>query len=399
MYAVSHMKGAGEYITDIIDGRKERYKKKPELTDEYIRLFEMIAHSDEFRQSGWEYCFNAGEFKLLAEYIFLNDKRKPAEIKAMLSPYRSSCSIENINILYRLWQNHYSNTNYIYLFHMINESDELRKYFSRQYGIDTSELVHFMADGRIPEYYGRIAGIDSNGEYDKYCEELQKTGIDEQSALYGECVNMYVLVCDGKAYMRMGTDTVKDFMNKLCYDDRIIMMQNMLHVLDSFQLKKFVSVFPLFREYVGESYSDSYRDIIAPLPEKIRKKYQLWQNQYFIYNILGDGEKADFWMGYADKGTFTKHGYAEVMFLCFETFTIIEFKTVDAAYFFNSNYFEKNIEPYICNMQTEREIEAWIYDNAEWSLDKTHKDHWRKAHIGSWQLDMKSYMSRNLVRI
>ncbi len=399
MYTVSHFNGAVGYITDIVDRRKVNAEKKPNLTDEYIKLFEMVAHSDGLRQPGWAYCFNSGELELLAEYIFMNDKREPGEIKAMLSPYRRPGAIEFINILYSLWQNHYKNKNYIHLFNIINESDELRTYFGRQYGVDTSELAGYLADGRVPEYFSRIAGIGGNGEYNNYCEKLQKSGVDVQSLLYSECVNMYALVCDGKAYMRMGTDTVKDFMKKLCHDDRIIMMQNMLRVLDSFQLKKFVPVFQLFREYVGDKNSESYREVIAPLPDEIRKKYLLWQNQYFIYSILGDGEKSEFWMGYADRGTITRHGYANILILCFESFTAIEFKNVDAAYFFNSMYFEENIEPYICNMQTEQDIEEWIYNNTEWSLDKTHQDHWRKAHIGSWQLDMKAYMSRNLFKI
>lgn len=399
MYAVSYIKSAAEYIADITADRKKNAGKKPELTDEYIRLFEVIAHSNELQQSGWAYCFNNGELQLLAEYIFRNDKRNSAEIYAMLAPFRHSDSMEHVDMLYGLWQRHYNNTNYIHIFNMINESDVLRMYFDKKYGVSTLELSDCIADGKAPEYFNRIAGRESGGDYGAYCMRLNKAGLYEQSPLYRKCVNMYALVCDGKAYMKMGTDTVKDFMNKLCDDDRIVMMQNMLRVLDSFQLKKFVSLYPLFREYAGDDYSGRYRDIIAPLPEEIKKKYKLWQNQYFIYSVLGNGEKADFWMGYADKGTCTKHGHADVLFLFFDSFTVIEFTNVDAAYFFNSIYFRENIEPYICTLQTENEVEEWIYGNAEWSLDKTHQDHWRKAHVGSWQLDVKSYMSRNLVKV
>jgi len=48
--------------------------------------------------------------------------------------------------------------------------------------------------------------------------------------------------------------------------------------------------------------------------------------------------------------------------------------------------------------ETEKEMEQWLYNNTEWSSDKDHQDHWRKAHMGNWQLDMKSYMGHYLNR-
>ena len=98
-------------------------------------------------------------------------------------------------------------------------------------------------------------------------------------------------------------------------------------------------------------------------------------------------------MGYADKSIIAKHNKANVIFLTFAGFTVIEFAKGEAAYFFNNDYMNEKVEPLICD------IEKYIYENTEWSLDKTHKDHWRKVHLGTWQLDMKSYMSRNLVSI
>ncbi|MCI8308186.1 MAG: hypothetical protein HFH14_09080 [Lachnospiraceae bacterium] len=399
MYSVPHMKDACEYIAYIIDKRKKNLENLPTLTDEYIRMFDIIAHSEGFRQAGWEYCLNAGELKLLAQYIFSGDMKKPAEIQALLSPYRRSGNITYIKLLYLLWQDHFDNSNYVHIFYLINEYAEFRAYFSVQFGMDTSELARCIEDGRVTEYFCRIAGIDSNGEYNTYCDNLRKCGIEGGTLLYRECVNRYVLVCDGKAYLKMGADVIIHFMNTLSRDERVVMMRNMLKALDSFQMKKLVSIFPLFRDYAGDNDSDSYKEIFSFLSEEDKKKYLLWQNQYYIYSVLGEGEKADFWMGYAGRGTFTKHGYAGVIYLCFSGFTVIEFRNTDVAYFFNSDYFNKMVEPYVCNLQNERDIEEWIYGNTEWSLDKTHQDHWRKAHIGPWQLDMKSYMGRNLVRI
>lgn len=392
MYAVRHIKDAGGYIAAIIEKRKADARKKPRLTEYYVRLFEILAHSDELMQPGWAYCFNEGEFGLLAEYIFRDGSRKPAEIHAMLAPYGYVGDKGYFDILYGLWQDHCGNPSYAYIFDMIGKSAGLKKYFAERYGIDAGELAGFAVEGRAVEYFCSVAGKGAGGEYGAYCGNLKKLGIREHSALYGKCVNMYALVCDGAAYLRMGAETISNIMKKLGDGGRITMMRNMLSVLDSFQLKKLVSVFPLFNEYMGSNYSESYNSVMSHISGEARKRYLLWKNQYYIYSVLGEGERADFWMGYADRGTFTKHEYADIIFLCFEGFTVIEYKNVDAAYFFNSIYFEKKIEPYICDMRTEQDIEDWIYSNAEWGLDKSHKDHWRKAHVGSWQYDMKSYI-------
>lgn len=401
MYTSTYLADAHNYIEAIADKIKDRIVKKPELNDYYIELFDKVAASKGKQQGSWAYCFTEGELLLLADYIFSEHSKSKTEeeIQAMLAVFCKSENTKHINILYKEWQNHFEEPRYAGIFHMIYEVDGYRAFFQDEYDVNVVELDENVRLGKTVEYFNHLAGQLSDGAYVTYCKRLQECGIDENTLLYKECINMYALVCDGKAYVRMGVEVVKDFMRNLVADARIRMMQNMLKVLDSFQLKMFVSIVPLFREYVGEYDSETYRLIINPLSKAEKDKYVLWQNQFLIFEILGEGERSEFWMSYADKSIIAKHNRANVIFLTFAGFTVIEFEKGEAAYFFNNEYMKEKVEPLICDMENEADIEDCIYNNTEWSLDKTHKDHWRKAHLGTWQLDMKSYMSRNLVSI
>ena len=52
----------------------------------------------------------------------------------------------------------------------------------------------------------------------------------------------------------------------------------------------------------------------------------------------------------------------------------------------------------IHSCEDEESLERWLYDETEWASDKEHRDHWRKAHVGSWELDIKKYISEQFRR-
>ena len=47
------------------------------------------------------------------------------------------------------------------------------------------------------------------------------------------------------------------------------------------------------------------------LSKNEKEKYVLWQNQYLIYEVLGDGERSEFWMSYADRSVVEKHNLGQ----------------------------------------------------------------------------------------
>ena len=42
--------------------------------------------------------------------------------------------------------------------------------------------------------------------------------------------------------------------------------------------------------------------------------------------------------------------------------------------------------------QSEEQLVTWLHDKTEWASQGENLTHWRKAHVGPWQLDMKEYI-------
>ncbi len=393
MYKVTKLEQTSKLLAERFDAVMAERKKKPVLDDTYRRLFEIAAASSDKQKEGWPYCFNTGEIALLAEYIFEKPDRSKEEVDALLEPVKNFGADELAVVLYRAWQDNYDNSNYARVFNFMRQNKELEAHFIHDYTLQPSILMEDAIEGNVVIYICKTAAYEGDGSYESFVKLLKDFGIDPASRLYDACEQRYALVCNGRNYMKMGVEVVGGYLDELQGQDKRIFMRNMLRSMDSFQLKTFVSLVPKFNMYLGNSEGETYRKVMGKLSTEVKSKYNLWQNQFFIYDVLGKGDRSDFWLAYADAGMMTKHEHADILFITFKTFTAIEFANSEAAYFFANDYMSDVIYPMINTLQTEEEVEKWIYDNAEWGSDNSHKDHWRKAHMGNWQLDMKSYIS------
>lgn len=393
MYTITELTKAKEKVERLHGESVLRYNRKPKLDDEYRRIFDIAAASTELQKEGWAYCFSNGEIALLAEYIFERPDRTKEEIDALLGPIKCSGDVKLAGVLYKEWQDNYDNPSYAKIFDFMIENKELQGQFIDKYILQPAQLKDEAKDNNVVIYINKTAAYEGDGSYESFIKMLSQFGIGADTRLYKACSSKFALICDGKTYLNMGAEKVGEFLDGFEGQDRRVMMRNMLRVLDSYQLKMLVSLVPKFNGYLGSSESETYQKVMRKLTKEVQDKYMLWQNQYFIFDVLGHGERAEFWSAYANMGVMRKHDHADIIYIIFDTFTVIEFAESAAAYFFANDYMEEVIHPVIDSLETEEAVEEWIYKNAEWGSDKSHKDHWRKAHVGSWQLDMKSYMS------
>lgn len=399
-------------------GRVEGRPDMPEYDSYYEDLFKMIAKGHGRQLEGWQYCLSEGELLLLADSIYRYDL--PAE--PLIKVFAGVDKFQYIEKIYRGWQDKgwqpdgagrqtgiagnqeqyrgrgdvAGNRAAEVLFVIITADNSLHEMFKEKYRVSPVDILDNIRNNTLIQFMGEQAGLYCDGTYTGFAGALAGFGLSEEGALYKACMKRFMLVCNGKAYMEMGCDKTHAFFDELELSDRKAMTHNMLKVMDEFQLRTFVSFAPIFRELIGNEGSAGYREIVEPLPSICRQRYVVMQNQYLIYDILGDTPRAAFWMVYADKGIIRVNEPTSTLFLEFPSFTVIEFRNADAAYFFNNEYMRDAVYGRIEHINDEEELEKWLYNNTEWSLDKDHQDHWRKAHMGNWQLDMKSYMSHNL---
>lgn len=396
MYKVTALVQAGIQLQESVKGMNEQATIKPELNDEYIQFFRRMGKGHGRQQEGWHHCMSSGEMELLAEYVCSDQVTGPDEMSSLMSVLIYSGEFEYVKRLYELWLDKWNVESYNIIFETICNNDILIRKFNDEYKISPRDILDNIKSKSVDKYYGQCAGRDCDGSYNEYSGALLGYGLNENCSLYKECMKRYMFICNGKSYMEMGVERVTAFLEALDIEDKQVMIHNMLKVMDEFQLRTFVSLVPLFRSIIGNKDTHTYKDIVETLPEVCQDRYNVMQNQYLIYNVLGDNDRAAFWMLYADKGTIKVNEPTNTLFLEFPKFTVIEFGNAEAAYFFNNEYMDEKIINYIKDIDDEEQLERWLYENTEWSLDKEHDDHWRKAHVGNWQTDMKSYMSHNL---
>lgn len=394
MYTVSELVEVNNSLADRLNRQRQEERRVPELDEYYRGLFGRIASDCSQASEGWFYCLMPGELVLLCNYICSEESE--VNRNNLIKIFSQTKLFNYVDILYSGWQDNYTNEGFQGLFVVIKNNLKLNKVFAEKYKLKAADILNNLSENHITEYIVSCAGTECNGTYDSFCEELEAFGLRTASKIYEDCKRKFALVCNAKAYMNMGADVVESFMKDLSEEEMISLIKNMLIVLDGYQLRGFVQLAPKIVTFIGDNNSKMYQKTIAQLSPKSCKNYMIWQNQYLIYEVLGDGPRAAFWMNYLDKGVLNKNEKLSVLLLEFPSFTVIEFRSFDAAYFFNNTYMKELVGNGIASAEDEQELENWLHDNTEWSSDIEHKDHWRKAHVGNWQLDMKTYMSRHL---
>ncbi|MBE5938682.1 MAG: hypothetical protein E7265_11755 [Lachnospiraceae bacterium] len=399
MYIVTKLSETADYLKKKALQSDENEVINSEPNTYYKELFDRISLGEGQAQQGWMYLFNNRELMMLAEYIYVGCNGQKERIDALMSVFEKSERFDYIEKMYCMWQKDFwKDEKYSGLFSVICNNHNLTEHFKGKYGIHPQPIADADTSDAMVLYYNEQAGQACDGSYSGYENMLKSFGLVEEGTLYRECIKRYMFICNGRAYMEMGVEKVTGFLAELDNDDKKLMIRNMLMVMDGFQLKCFVSVVPVFRNVIGNEGTEVYEKLVGSLPKQCQDRYLIMQNQYLIYDILGKNERSDFWMGYAEKGIVRVHESTKTLMMEFPTFTVIEFCHEEAAYFFNNEYMKEVVNHNMPAFETEKEMEQWLYNNTEWSSDKDHQDHWRKAHMGNWQLDMKSYMGHYLNR-
>lgn len=288
---------------------------------------------------------------------------------------------------------HYDEKNYIPIFGELKTNRRFLDAVKAKYGCNAEPLFDAMEKGGAREYVNNYAGVSGEGK-SGYLEALKTFGIDEESRLYKACVQIYIVVCNAAEYKALGVGKIKELTAD--FDDNLErrLLKNMLRKLDAYQLRAYVSMIERFSLLTGDRGSDEFTVATNELTQQEIAKYCTWVSQYKILQTLGNGPVADFWYGFADKAEIIVHGPTKTLILDFGKFVVLELVSGEAAYFYDKEYYYDKVSAGFSLSGTEAELEKWLHDNTEWAAQGEHLNHWRKAHKGNWQLDMKEYINK-----
>lgn len=384
----------------------EAKKQQPlTLTPEYRRLFENMAEgaynlkdktgkkiAAEQGAQGLGYCLSRQEKLLLCSYLCTEAK---AEHTAMLGTiFCEEMDGVLLRLLYETMQDNFDRAELKPLFEMLGSNRSFGAEFQNTYQMKPEGILKALLEGNIVIYINTVAGFGGSRTQGSYTEALADMGIAEGKKLYRKCAELYAIVCDAAEYRRIGVDGLKKLSKDFSDLLRKNLLCNMLTVLDAYQLRQFIPLLPDFMALTGEEGSKTYRETLADISPVNRDKYRLWTNQYSIWLALGSGERADFWLNYSKTMRINRHNESGALLLDFGKFVVIEFVNESPAYFYDKKYFTEHVSEGLALAKSEDELVTWLHDKTEWASQGENLTHWRKAHVGTWQLDMKEYINK-----
>ena len=263
---MTKLKHAKESLQEQAALRSQQRESIPLMDEYYKNLFKTIAKGNEKQAVGWAYCLTEGELCLLCDYIPLATEG----VDSLISVFRGITDPNFFDQLYVAWQDQYKSEQYAVLFECMERLEGYKESFQKKHILSPEHIYSSIKNNEVIEYINNHAGMEGDGSFDGYCESLKKFGLIESKSLYIDLIQKYALVCNGREYMKMGYETVSHFMESLPAQEKVLLMQNMLRVLDNFQLRTFVNMVPMFQLIIVDKGSEMYKVVLSPLSMEIQ---------------------------------------------------------------------------------------------------------------------------------
>lgn len=405
MYQPSSIEKTAERIR-ATRARAESKKAEPlQLDEAYRNLFLGLAEgaynlkdkngkriASEEGAKGLGYCFTVQEKLLLINYLCTEAKEEhTARLGSILCEDMDTFLLAR---LYETMQDNYDRTELKPLFSMLCSNKNFGAEFQNKYKIKPEGILKALNEGNAVIYINTVAGFGGSRTQGSYTEALADMGIAEGKKLYRKCAELYAVVCDAAEYQRIGVEGLKKLSADFSPLLRKNLLCNMLAVLDAYQLRQFIPLLPDFMALTGEEGSKAYKATLGDISPAHREKYRLWTNQYTLWLALGSGERADFWLNFTKTMRINRHAESGALLLDFGKFVVIEFVNESPAYFYDKKYFIEHVSEGLSISKSEEALVTWLHDKTEWASQGENLTHWRKAHVGTWQLDMKEYINK-----
>ncbi len=363
----------------------------PELNAEYIRLFRLIGRSGLRHTAGWSSILTQPEILLLCRYVL--EGSELSGLESMTAMISSRMDHEILRLIYIKSQDYYRDLRFQDILQCFRTDRRMCELFYQTYGYPWEGYLSSIMANNPAAYANGIAGTNNYTTEEGYFNRLKSMGIVPDTLLYRECAIRFITVCNGTEYIRLGADELKSILSDQSLELQISTLKNMLHNLDSVQLRSFFPILELLMGQVGDPCSRVFKKMMSDMtPEEI-DQYQIWLNQYRIVHTLKDYERSSFWLSYTKQCRIRSLEELGAILFRFKDFTVIEFASPNrAAYFYDNQYMEEVVNKGMIVATSEAMLEEWLHQHTEWSAQGEYKNHWRKAHREHWQTDMRDYI-------
>ncbi|WP_426348698.1 hypothetical protein ACPWSR_13205 [Alloiococcus sp. CFN-8] len=371
------------------------HKSSGELSEDKINSNEFKAivkrisalKGDELR--AFALCISKKDLIMLAHYAPRNVyKGSLKKITAVLS---FNPSDEVLNALFSSWQNNYESSNGEVIFTVINRYQGSTKKFKDLFKLSLDKLAEAIKEGVVDSYLSNIVFDKGIRTYDRYSACLEDMKINKDSLLGKQLSNLFYLGCSKEEYLRLKPHELLEIVNKLTYDHSKKLLLNLLEVCDIKDLKPYNNILIHYLKTTGKEGTKEFKGYFNGIDPVTVRKYITWINIYDLENIFGNDERSRFWSQYADRCIVRHHPNTRSLTMEFDTFAVVEFRRMGPIYWFDLEYFNKEVYRRCQNLTSEANLRDWLYHSKKYKERKVH-------HKDIWTIEARRYTNKLLMR-
>lgn len=279
-------------------------------------------------------------------------------------------TIEDWQIIYEDWQNSYLN-------------NEIRHFLSQAYE-NCKTFIDF-----LKEHYqlAKLTWLKSNFPLSKvakmcndtdnltiYKANLLEHGIKGETRLYIDAQRLFLLHCNGAAYISLGDTEVSSTYGVFNESEKLGFLLNFIKKLGIYNLDNFTNTYKIHKRDLYRSFKDKVKTELENL--NLYDRYEEWLNRMELkLAFKGDKYRFKFWVNY-QKGNKIINFNEDTLCIDFGNYIVIEFKNKasGACYILSKNIFTNQITYWrgYSNQEIKQRLNDLFYANSEVFKRLTH---------------------------
>ena len=248
-------------------------------------------------------------------------------------------------VLYEQWQNSYDNKECNDFICMLLEKNDNFKNCIKENHLDTTRMRNILIDQDIVIGFGTEVSRYEFLEKKTLMEKFEFFGIQADSKLYIECVDVFYTFCGNKDYLAR------------------------------------------YFEFIAgdaQNHQKEYKFLFNDVSEDIIEKYADWINTCRVIQYFGNDKRSKFWKKYRFINV-QRYNNSNTVVMEFENYIAVEFLGQGPIYFYPKNYFNTNLKRQFLVLG-DGALQQFLYHETQYGDDD------RIEHRGYWQNPVEKYI-------
>lgn len=294
--------------------------------------------------------------------------------------------------LYKYWQNSYNNKDCNKFIHDLLRDNKSFQECIRENHLDIEWMDDIIQDQNVAIEFGIKIQNYFFLETKTLTERFRYFGIHEDSNLYKDCVDAFLVYCRKEDYLNANEDmilkTVKDYVKR---NQPLLkeFLSNFIRELELEELSEFRDLARYFESVVGDvdKNKGEHKWLFRCLSEDIIEKYTDWLNICKVEQYFGNDDRSEFWKQYRFSKV-QRFDKSNAVVMEFKEYVAVEFlgKAAGPIYFYPREYYETTLK-FMFSVFENKQMPRYLYNQTKY--DK--KD--RFEHKGeNWKNYVDAYI-------